>query len=105
MSLVIMSDLNNDIRLVVDTGSVSIGHREAARSISESKAGAVVVAKRGKKEIVDDILHNCSIAGIKVILYNGNATELGALCGRPYSVTAFAVLSAGNSAILKEEYA
>ncbi len=103
--MIIMSDLNSDIRLVVDTGEVSIGHKETTRAVSASKAGAVIVAKNGKKEIVEDLIHICSIAGTRVIEYQGNAVSLGALCGKPYSVTALAIINAGNSPILKEEYA
>jgi len=99
-----MSDLNNDLRLVIDTGKVTYGGREVTRSISDSKAKAVVVASKGNKGIVDDILHMCNVSGIRVIPYKGNSFELGTLCGKPHSVNAVAILEPGNSGILKEEY-
>ncbi len=99
-----MSDLNNDLRLVIDTGKYTLGNREVVRSITESTAKAIVLASKGKKSIVEDILHMCKVADIRVISYNGNSIELGALCGKPYAVNVLAINEPGNSNILKEEY-
>ncbi len=99
-----MSDLNNDLRLVIDTGKYTLGNREVMKIITESKAKAVVLAANGKKSIVDDILHTCKVADIRVILFKGNSIELGTLCGKPYAVNVVAVTESGNSNILKEEY-
>ncbi len=100
-----MSDLTNDLRLAIDTGVVSFGHRSVTRSISSNSATAVVVAVKGKREIIEDITHMCTIAGIRLIRFKGNSMELGSACGKPYSVNSLAILEAGNSNILKEEYA
>ena len=99
-----MSDLTNDLRLAIDTGKVSFGHRSVIRTISSSGVQAVIIASGGKKSVVDDIAHMCSIAGIKLIKFKGNSLELGAACGRPYSVNSLAIIEAGNSSILNEEY-
>ncbi len=99
-----MSDLNSDLRLVIDTGRVVFGSREVMRTISDSTAKAVVVATLGKKDTVGDILHVCEVSGIKVIRFEGNSVDLGALCGRPFAVNALTVLEPGNSGILNEEY-
>jgi large subunit ribosomal protein L30e len=100
-----MSDLTNDLRLAIDTGNVSFGHRSVFRTISSNSARAIVIASGGKKGVVDDIMHLCNIAGIKLIKFKGNSLELGAACGRPYSVNSLAIVEAGNSKILNEEYA
>ena len=99
-----MSDLNNEIRLVIDTGKVVFGGREVMRTVSDSSAKAVVVAANGRKETIDDILHMCSISGIRVIKFEGNSVDLGALCGRPFAVNALTILEPGNSGILNEEH-
>jgi large subunit ribosomal protein L30e len=99
-----MSDLTKDLRLAIDTGEVSFGNKTVMRAISGNKAKMIVVAGKGKKEIVDDITHVCSVTGIRLVRFNGNSLELGAACGRPYSVNSLAVISEGNSGILNEEY-
>ncbi len=99
-----MSDLNNDLRLAIPTRKVSFGNRSVMRQVSSNSAKAIVIASKGKKEIVDDLMHVCSVAGMRVIRFRGNSVELGAACGRPYSVNSLAILEAGNSKILEEEY-
>lgn len=88
----------------MDTGKVTLGNRSVMRAISDSSAQAVVIAAKGKKEIIEDIIHVCGVAQVKVLKFKGNSLELGATCGKPYSVNALAVISAGNSGILNENY-
>ena len=98
--MILMADLNNEIRLAVDTGKVEFGLRSSIKSISDAKALAVVVAEKGKKEYVDDLIHMCNIANVKLIRFSGNSVELGALCGKPFSINALAVIEPGNSGIV-----
>ncbi|MCL4365022.1 MAG: 50S ribosomal protein L30e [Candidatus Marsarchaeota archaeon] len=99
-----MADLSNDVRLAVDTGKVSLGYREVLRAVNSNSAKAVVVASKGKKDIVEDINHACRIAGIKLIQFNGGSLDFGTVCGKPYSVNTIAVMDPGHSKILDEEY-
>ncbi len=95
-----MDNISNDIRIAVDTGKVSLGYKEVVRSIEDDKAKLVIVAKKGAKEKVADILHLCKVSGIKAISYEDGSMELGAVCGKPYSVIGLAVIEQGNSKIL-----
>ena len=99
-----LADLSNDVRLAVDTGKVSLGYREVIKAVNTNSAKVVVVADGGKKSIVDDINHVCRIAGIKLVSFKGGSLELGTVCGKPYSVNSLAVIDAGNSNILTEQY-
>lgn len=99
-----MSDLNNDVRLAVDTGDVSLGHRDTLRAIHGNTAKAIVIAESGKRSMLDDINHLSKIAGVRIIIFKGGSMELGEICGKPYSINSLAVISPGNSKILDEEY-
>ncbi len=88
----------------MDTGKVTIGNREVMRTITDASARVVVVAANGKKEIVEDIVHMCGVAQIKVFKFNGNSLDLGALCGKPYSVNAISIMNGGSSSILNDDY-
>jgi large subunit ribosomal protein L30e len=99
-----MADLTKDLRLAIDTGEVSFGNKIVVKAISDDKVKAVVVARKGKRDLVDDTVHMCNIASIRVVYFNGNSLELGAACGKPFSVNSLAILSAGNSNILNEDY-
>ncbi|MGC8710571.1 MAG: 50S ribosomal protein L30e [Candidatus Micrarchaeia archaeon] len=99
-----MADLARDIRLAVDTGKVALGYREVAKSISEDKAKVVIIAEKGDKNRINDLIHLCNISGIKLWKYNSGSIELGTVCGKPYSVNAVAVIDQGHSNILNESY-
>ncbi len=99
-----MTDLARDLRLAVDTGKVAIGTNEVERAINTSSAKMVVVASNGKKEAVADIAHLCNIGGIKFIKFDTGSLEFGAICGKPYSINAVAIIEPGNSNILNESY-
>ena len=97
-----MADLTNDIRLAVDSGKTALGLNTVMDSIKDSSAKLVIVASKNKESNLQDILHVASIAGIKVIKFEGNPVELGAVCGKPYSVSTLSVIDAGHSNILKD---
>ena len=99
-----MADLNNDIRLAVDTGSVAVGSRETMRAIHESKAKLIVISAKGKGYSLSDIVHACAIAKVKLVRFSGNSAEFGTVCGRPHSVASIAVIEPGSSNILNENY-
>lgn len=99
-----MADLNNDVRLAVDTGKVSVGHRDVLRAINRNLAKAIVIPSEGRKAMLDDINHMCRISGIRIITFKGGSMDLGAICGKPYSINSLAIIDQGNSNILNEEY-
>lgn len=97
-----MADLANDIRLAVDSGKTALGLNTVVESIKNSSAKLVIVAEKNKESNLHDILHIADIAGIKVIKFEGDPVELGAVCGRPFSISALSILEPGNSNILKD---
>ncbi|MEM0094676.1 MAG: 50S ribosomal protein L30e [Candidatus Micrarchaeaceae archaeon] len=99
-----MADLARDIRLAVDTGKVAIGAKETIKSMNDNSAKAIIIATKGKKDIIGDILHMCNVSGLRLVRFEGSSLELGAACGKPYSINALAIIDPGNSNILNETY-
>ncbi len=99
-----MADLSRDIRLAVDSGEVAIGAESVMHSIKNGTSKLVIVASAGKKELSEDIVHMAKLSDIKVTVFDGNSMDLGTVCGKPFSVSALSILSAGNSDILKADY-
>ncbi len=99
--LIVMSNISNDIRIAVDTGKVSLGYKEVVRAIEDNSAKLVIVAQKGEKNRIADIEHLCKVSGIKLVPYDDNSIELGAVCGKPYSVISLAIIEQGNSKILE----
>ena len=96
--------MNSDLRMAVDSGEVVLGIEETTRAINISKAKLVIVSGTGNEGTVSDLAHLCGIAGIKLVRFAGNSMELGAVCGKSYSVSSLAVIEAGHSKILEGEY-
>ncbi|MEM0074579.1 MAG: 50S ribosomal protein L30e [Candidatus Micrarchaeaceae archaeon] len=99
-----MPDLSADLRLAVETGSISFGIKETIKAITQGKAKVAIVASSSKGDNISDITHACKLAGTKLLNFKGNPVELGAVCGKPFGVSTLAILDPGASKILEENY-
>ena len=99
-----MANLSGDIRLAVDSGKVAIGANNVIASISKGDAKLVVLSLRGKPELHADIVHLAKLSGLKIINFKGSPVDLGAVCGKPFSVSTISVINPGNSGILENDY-
>jgi large subunit ribosomal protein L30e len=97
-----MADLANNIRLAVDSGKVAMGVNSVMDSIKQNNAKLIVIASKNREDILQDVQHLSKVSNIKTVMFEGNSIELGAICGKPYSISVLAVLEAGNSRILEE---
>lgn len=99
-----MADLANDIRLAVDSGEVAVGLNKAIDTVKEHTSKTIVIATTNKKETIEDVNHIAKIANVRVLKFNGTSMDLGAVCGKPFSVSVLSIIKPGNSNILKETY-
>jgi large subunit ribosomal protein L30e len=97
-----MADLSTNIRLAVDSGKVAMGARGVVSTIKKNTSKMIITAANGRGDTVSDIAHLSKIANIKLVKFEGNSIELGAVCGKPYSVSALSIIDPGNSKILEE---
>lgn len=90
-------DLNHALKVALETGTVKIG-------VSEAKAAAE--AKKAKLLIVSSSCPDASlrtersVGKIPVYHFAGSAVDLGQACGKPFPISALAILDPGSSAIL-----
>ena len=99
-----MADFANDIRLAVDSGVTAMGVNKVIDSIKASSAKLIVLAEKNRVQTTSDISHLAKVAGVGVLVFPGNSMELGAVCGKPYSVSVLSISEQGNSKILEEDY-
>ena len=89
-----MIDEARALKTAVQTGKVVLGIKSVREAVKTKKARLVVVA------------NNCpdlglpTAADVKVHQFSGTNADLGAACGKPFSVAALAVLEPGESNIL-----
>ncbi len=87
-------DVARQLRVAVDTGRVVFGVKETGQALESGAARLVVVSN----DCPDDALR--SLDGDRVHHFAGNTVELGAACGKPFYISALAILDPGESDIL-----
>ena len=90
-------DFNTSLRRAIKTGNVILGQNETKDSIEDKKAQLVVVAQNCPKEFVEYLSGK---EQVKAHRFPGSSVQLGRACGKPFMVSALAVVEAGESDIL-----
>jgi large subunit ribosomal protein L30e len=90
-------DLAHALKVALETGKVRIGLTETLDAARAKKARLLIVAT----SCPDASLRTERTFGkIPVYHYEGTAVDLGQACGKPFPISAMAVLDPGSSAIL-----
>ena len=100
MSTVQVGDIEKELVNALKTGKVILGSRKTLKLVKLGKAKAVIVAENAPPEIRDDIIYYARLSNIPVYVYPGTSLELGAVCGKPFTVASLAILDSGNSRII-----
>ncbi len=96
-----MTDINKAIATTVKTGKVIFGADNAVKSVKMGRAKLVLLAANCPENIREDVEYYSKLSAIPVIIYNGTSIDLGAVCGKPFIVSALTVRDPGDSDILK----
>ena len=87
-------DMSRALKAAITTGKVEFGVDQTLKAVKGGKAQMVVLARNCPcKDLTGDL-------DVKVHVYDGNNMELGALCGKPFSVSALVIIDKGTSNIL-----
>jgi large subunit ribosomal protein L30e len=90
-------DLAHALKVALETGKVRIGVTETLEAVKTKKARLLIVTT----SCPDASLRTERAFGkIPVYHYEGTAVDLGQACGKPFPISAMAVLDPGSSAIL-----
>ena len=89
-----MIDEARALKLAAETGEVWLGAERMRKAVAAKRAKLVVVASNAPPGAL------AGITGVKVHTFSGTNADLGAACGKPFSVSALAVLDPGDSNIL-----
>jgi large subunit ribosomal protein L30e len=93
-------DLAHALKVALETGRVKIGLSETLAATKANKARLVIVARTCPDP---KLASGRQIGKAPVYHYDGTAVDLGQACGRPYPISAMAILDPGSSAILTLE--
>ena len=93
--------LNQPIASAVSTGKCRIGAKSSIDAVKKGEAKLVVVAANCPKNEADDITRYAQLSNIKVQKFEGTSWDLGETVGKPFMVSAIAIIEPGDSKILK----
>lgn len=93
-------DLAHALKLALQTGTVRLGAQETLAAATEKKARLVVVSTTCPEAKLGP---SARFEKLPIFRYPGTAVELGAACGKPFPISALAVIEPGQSAILTLE--
>ncbi|MFQ5838008.1 MAG: 50S ribosomal protein L30e [Thermoplasmata archaeon] len=89
-----MQEITAPLRQAIESGRVVLGVRQCARALREKEAKLIIIANNCPDEYLR------SQKEVPVQEFPGSNVELGAACGKPFSVSVVAVLDPGKSSIL-----
>ena len=93
-------DLAHALKVALQTGTVRVGVHETLESAQAKKAKLLIVSRTCPEKVLTG---EKKYDRIPIYHYEGTAVELGAACGKPFPISALAVLDPGTSAILSLE--
>ncbi len=96
-----MSEVNKSIVTTVKTGKVLFGTENAIRTAKTGRAKLIIVASNCPQKTREDVEYYCRLSKIPITIHNGTSMELGAICGKPFMISALTVREPGDSDILK----
>jgi len=90
-----MIDIARALKTASTTGDVRFGLAETKKCIKKGEAKLVVVSSNCPEKSLTE-----SGSPPKVLVFDGTNVELGSACGKPFPISALAIISPGESNIL-----
>jgi large subunit ribosomal protein L30e len=90
-------DFNASLRRAIKTGDVLLGQNKTETCIESGKAKMVVVAANCPAGFLQTLKAK---EGLFVYTFEGSSVALGKACGKPFMVSALAVIDPGESDLL-----
>ncbi|MEM2091665.1 MAG: 50S ribosomal protein L30e [Candidatus Bathyarchaeia archaeon] len=101
MSNINKSEIDKSLGIAVKTGKILFGSNSTIKSAMTGKVRLIIIASNCPRDKREKIEYYCRLSGIPYIIYPGSSLDLGAACGKPFSVAALTIRDPGGSDILK----
>ncbi len=83
--------LTEEIQSALKTSNAILGYRRSIKFIKLDKPKLVVMSSNVPEQIRNEIEHISKLSGLKVEVYDGNSTDLGTVCGKPFPVSVLTI--------------
>ncbi len=96
-----MVDITRALRTASKTGTVELGYKSTNAAIDTADAKAVVLSRNLPEARREALLAAAEDASVPIIEFTGTNVELGPALGKPFGVSAAAIVDPGESEILQ----
>jgi len=93
--------LERELRNLLKTGKAYLGVKQTMKALMHGDAKMVIIAENIPPEYRERIKYYARLSGTPVIVYRGTSIDLGLAIGKPFRVSAIAVIDEGTSRILE----
>lgn len=87
-------DISRALKAAITTGKVEFGVYQTEKAVKSGNVQMIILSRNCPSKLLTDDVN------VKVHVYEGNNMDLGSLCGKPFSVSALAIIDKGTSNIL-----
>ncbi len=94
-------DVEKEIRRAVDTGKTVFGFRECEKNVLKGIGKLLIVSSNLEKEKKEKLKYFAELSNIAFFEFEKSSLDLGALCGRPHSISAMLIIDPGKSKVLE----
>ncbi|MEM0026338.1 MAG: 50S ribosomal protein L30e [Ignisphaera sp.] len=88
--------LDNILRFVARTGKIVVGFKETLKNVKMGRLKFVVITSNIPEAMKNDLEYYAKLSNIEVIVYPGTNRDLGALLGKPFSVSTLGIIDTGQ---------
>jgi len=86
--------------LVMKTGKTSVGTRSVVSALLTASPKLVLISGNCPNDVKERVVYYSQLSQTPCLITEEKSTELGSICGKPFPVSAVAVMDEGESDIL-----
>ena len=94
-------DINTQLKIVVKTGELSFGYREALKSSRLGRAKLIIYSSTCPNTYKKSLQSVATEMSIPIYPYKGSSHDLGLVCGKRFAISTLTIKKQGDSDILK----
>ena len=88
------------VTLTHKTGKTIVGYRKVIDVLLNDSANAILLSSNCPPKYKERVTYYSQLADTACVITDFDSLELGSLCGKPYPISAMAVLEQGDSDLL-----
>lgn len=94
-------DVNEELRKAEKTGKVVLGSNETIKAVSSGDSELVILSSTCPADVEENVRAQAEENEISLYFYPGGSEDLGLALGKPFLVSAVAVIEPGDSSVLE----